>query len=146
MINCKPRTHLSCDPSAHNSLPTLHQVCVSRWSLNGWFCPHGSLLDFLDCWLDKVLLCVSVFVLSRTKKCKKICTWLKLTVQVLPRQALWTFNSPSVLACLPSFRSVVHEEHPQPHLPAESHHHVCDAAAPDLLHGSHEHHPGVAGG
>lgn len=52
------------------------------------------------------------------------------------------------LLLLPSSlsRSVLHEEHPQPHLHAEPHHHVCDAAAPDLLHGSHEHHPGVVGG
>uniref|UniRef100_A0AAQ4QKI9 Solute carrier family 43 member 2 n=1 Tax=Gasterosteus aculeatus aculeatus TaxID=481459 RepID=A0AAQ4QKI9_GASAC len=42
--------------------------------------------------------------------------------------------------------SVLHEEHLQPHLPAEPHHHVRDPAAPHLLHGGHEHHPGVAVG
>lgn len=39
--------------------------------------------------------------------------------------------------------SVLHEEHLQSHLLVEPHHHVCDPASPHLLHGSHEHHPGV---
>lgn len=42
-----------------------------------------------------------------------------------------------------SCSSVLHEEYLQSHLFAEPHHHVCDPAAPHLLHGSHEHHPGV---
>lgn len=40
-------------------------------------------------------------------------------------------------------RSVLHEECFQSHLPAQPHHHVRHTAAPHLLHGSHEQHPGV---
>lgn len=47
------------------------------------------------------------------------------------------------LSSFVSCSSVLHEEYLQSHLFAEPHHHVCDPAAPDLLHGSHEHHPGV---
>lgn len=35
MINRIPRTHLSRDPSAHNSLPALHQVCDRCVYLDG---------------------------------------------------------------------------------------------------------------